>query len=331
MNERLNWLSLLRGMNILLVVMFHVQLIDLSTGLNHTLCEQISLPFRYFRMPLFIFVSGGLLYLSRINKEWSSPRLYIDKVKRIMLPFIFFVTFFYCFKLLMTPFVKTKVELSFSYFLESFVVYADHPSAHLWFLATLIELMLLYPLYRWLCRSHLRMFFFGCFSVFFYYTDFSSLFDNNYFNIAFFNRYLVFFFFGIAFFRYKFWRFITGSWLCFLLSLFSYVLCVFLQLSLLSSVAGIMMIISLSQLLDKYVPKLFSSFREYIFPIYLLSFVFQPFVELILWKRLFYCESLLLLFYLINVSAGIYGPVAVCKVVEHIPSRWVRYCFGLNR
>ena len=36
--ERLEWLSLMRGLSIVLVVMFHVQLVDMATGENHSLC-----------------------------------------------------------------------------------------------------------------------------------------------------------------------------------------------------------------------------------------------------------------------------------------------------
>ena len=277
--ERLEWLSLLRGLTILLVVMFHVQLIDMSTGENHPFCETISYPFRLVRMPTFIFVSGGLLYLSRIKSGWSIVSLYVDKTKRILLPFIFFVTFFYFFKIAFNSFVKTKVTLSVGMFLESFAIYTDHPSAHLWFLVTLMELMLLFPLFRWLCKRKVSMLLFGIFSVLFFFIDLSFLSDYNYFNIVNFNRYLVFFFFGIIFFRYEGWRW-TASWQALLLLLGVYVVLYLLQVTLFTSLVGILLLLSISQQVAFFVPKLFSSFRDYIFPIYLMSFVFQPFVEL---------------------------------------------------
>jgi hypothetical protein len=281
-------------------------------------------------MPTFIFVSGGLLYLSRIKSGWSTVNLYIDKTKRILLPFFFFVTFFYFFKVAFNSFVKTKVTLSVGMFLESFVIYTDHPSAHLWFLVTLIELMLLYPLFRWLCKRKVSMLFFGIFSVLFFFIDFSFLSDYNYFNIVNFNRYLVFFFFGITFFRYEGWKW-TASWQASLLLLVVYVVLYLLQVTLFTSLVGILLLLSISQQVAFFVPKLFSSFRDYIFPIYLMSFVFQPFVELVLWKKLFYNENLFLLFYVLNVLMGIYGSVLVSKLVERIPIRYIRYCFGLNK
>lgn len=330
MKQRLEWLSLLRGLTILLVVMFHVQLIDKSTGENHAFCETISYPFRLVRMPTFIFVSGGLLYLSRIKSKWSVVSLYLDKTKRILLPFLFFVTFFYFFKIAFNSFVKTKVTFSVGMFLESFAIYTDHPSAHLWFLATLMELMLLYPLFRWLCERKVSMFVFGIFSIIFFFIDFSFLANYNYFNIVNLNNYLVFFFFGITFFRYEWWRW-TASWHTLLLLLGTYLVLYLFQVPLFTSLVGILLLLSISQQVALFVPKLFSSFRDYIFPIYLMSFVFQPFVELLLWKKLFYNENLFLLFYVLNVLMGIYGAVFVSKLAERIPIRFVRYCFGLNK
>jgi len=181
-----------------------------------------------------------------------------------------------------------------------------------------------------LCERKLSMFLFFIFSVLFFFMDLSFLADYNYFNIANFNRYLVFFFFGITFFRYEGWKW-TASWQASLLLLVVYVVLYLLQVPLFTSLVGILLLLSISQQVALFVPKLFGSFRDYIFPIYLMSFVFQPFVELVLWKKLFYNENLFLLFYVLNVLTGIYGSVVVSKLVERIPIRFVRYCFGLNK
>ena len=60
--------------------MFHIQLIDLSTGENHEICNLICYPFNPIRMPLFIFISGGLLYVSRLSRNWITLDLYKDKI-----------------------------------------------------------------------------------------------------------------------------------------------------------------------------------------------------------------------------------------------------------
>ena len=99
MKQRIEWLAVLRGLNILLVVMVHVQLVDMSTGTNHPFCSAVAFPFHPIRMPLFIFISGGLLYLSRIRKNISTKALYKDKFQRIMIPFLFFVIAYYVLRL----------------------------------------------------------------------------------------------------------------------------------------------------------------------------------------------------------------------------------------
>jgi hypothetical protein len=129
--------------------------------------------------------------------------------------------------------------------------------------------------------------------------------------------------------HYKLYDYLQG-YIKTILLLALYVVSFLLEIRLLAGISGIFLFISLFMLIDQYVPKLFSSYRNYIYQIYLMSFIFQPFVELILWKTLFYNENLLMLFYVINVAFGIYGPVLVSKLIERVPYRMVRLCFGLK-
>lgn len=328
-HQRIEWLALLRGLNILLVVMYHVQLIDMTTGENHVFCEMICEPFKPFRMPLFIFCSGGLLYLSRINKKWTVRQLYIDKVNRILVPLIFFVTFYYFFKLSLNPLIKTKVIFSIGNFLESFFIYSGHPSAHLWFLSVLFWMMLLYPLFRWLCEDKIRMIVFLLFTIGIYFIELDVPANQNYFLLFSLNKYMVYFFAGIFFFRFELYHYFKDI-ISFFLTVTGYIICYVYNIPLLISIMGILCMISLSYQLTRLSPTLFSSFREYIYQIFLMSFIFQPFVELILWKKLFYNESLFYLFYLLNILSGLYMPVLVSKLVERYGNKWMKICMGLK-
>lgn len=329
MVKRINWLAILRGFTILLVVMYHVQLIDKTTGECHALCNAISHPFDYLRMPVFIFSSGFLLYVTRISRRVGVSDLYKEKFERIVIPFIFFGIVYYAIKMLFSSFVKTQVEASFTDFLLSYVFFSNSPIAHLWYLATLFSLMLLYPLFVYVFKSNVRILLFGIISVVIYFFDFSILEDYNYFNILYLNKYIVFFYVGMVVVHYKLYDYLQG-YIKTILLLALYVVSFLLEIRLLAGISGIFLFISLFMLIDRYVPKLFSSYRNYIYQIYLMSFIFQPFVELILWKTLFYNENLLMLFYVINVAFGIYGPVLVSKLIERVPYRMVRLCFGLK-
>ena len=327
--ERIQWLGILRGLNILLVIMVHVQLVDISTGENHSFCNALSFPFHPIRMPLFIFISGGLLYLSRIRKNISTKALYKDKFQRIMIPFVFFVIVYYLIKATFNQFAKTPIDLSWSNFLESFIYYRGHSSQPLWFLAVLMFLMLMYPLFRYLCDNKYRMiaFLLFCCGIFFIDTDLESRW--NVFYILEVQHYLVYFFFGIFFFRFELYKYIENIGILLVLVLL-YAACYYFSLGLLTSFIGISMMCALCLKIGTYMPKLFSSFREYIFQIYLISLPFQNFVELILWKKLFYNEEFVYVFYVLNVLVGLFIPVIISKLVERCNIKFVRLCFGLQ-
>ena len=329
MKQRIEWLAILRGLNILLVVMVHVQLVDMLKGQNHLFCSTVSSPFHPIRMPLFIFISGGLLYISRIRKNIPTPALIKDKFQRIMLPFLFFVVVYYLIKCVFNQFSKTPIELSWCNFLESFVYYRGHASQPLWFLAVLMFLMLLYPLFRYLCNKKYLMvaFLLFCCGISFIDTNLDS--PWNVFYIMELHHYLVYFFFGIFFFRFELYKYIDKIAILLSISL-AYLVCYKYNIPLLTSLIGIIMMCSLSMIVSHFFPRLFSYFREYIFQIYLMSLPFQNFVELILWKQLFYHEQLFFLFYIINISAGLFMPVLIAKLVKRCPYKSVRLCFGLQ-
>ncbi len=198
MKGRLEWLSVLRGLCILLVVMFHVQLVCMETGENHVECSMLTQPFNAIRMPLFIFTSGGLLFLSRIKKKVGVIDVYIDKFKRIFIPFLFFTCLYYLIKVCLSFMVKTPVDFSLKAFIECFYLFDGHPSAPLWFLAVLMMFMLMYPLFYLIIKSSILTIAFGLFTIIFYFVDLTPLLPENYFYLLRINHYLVYFFAGIA-------------------------------------------------------------------------------------------------------------------------------------
>lgn len=333
--ERIKWLSIVRAITIVLVVINHVRLLNIATGENYVFVDEFRWLFKYLRMPTFIFVSGALLYLTRIRKNWLTGALYRDKLIRIGLPLIF-CTILGCFsQMLFNGFVKHPKEVDLSTFFYSFVDYNTTPWPHRWYLATLLEMMALYPVFRFLCnkRAIYPISVFILLSVL-YMFDFSQYTDSEYFFI-FTNRYLPFFFAGIMTFRYEWWKYLDKVYMPFL-SFGGYFLvsltcnsCDIVNYVL--GLLGICSMLSTSMLIAKITPELFSSFRNYIYQIYLFGVVFQAFVELILWRRAGCPDQYVYVFYVLNVLCGIYVPVALCKVVEKIPSRFIRLCFGLGK
>lgn len=329
MDKRISWISVLKGFNILLVVLFHVQLVDMSTGTNHPFCEHVGELFGPFFMPLFFFTSGGLLYLSRIKKSVSMSYVYVDKIRRLIVPFLFFIAVYYLMKSQVGAFVKTPVKTSLSDFLENFIFYSNRPSAPFWFLITLFECMLLYPCYRLICgRKKLMMLSLVLF-ILFYFVDFSRLEEYNYFNILNLNKYLIYFFLGIIFFEYNLLKYLN-SYKTFVVLFIFYIGCFITKIPILTGTVGVLLSVSVCMIISEKCPTLFSSFRNYSYQIYLMSMPCQAIVELLLWKHLFYCEPLFPLFYVLNVLFGVYIPVFISKGVKVIPNKYIRMCFGLK-
>ena len=40
--DNIEWLTILRTINIILVVMFHIHLVDMTTGDNHSFCSTVT-------------------------------------------------------------------------------------------------------------------------------------------------------------------------------------------------------------------------------------------------------------------------------------------------
>ena len=329
MKEKIEWVSIIRGITIMLVVIYHVQLVDMSTGCNHRFCEMIPQVYLPFFMPVFFFISGGLVYKSRILRDCGTIEFYKDKFVRILLPFIFFVTVYFSIKMLFNSMVKTPAELSFIYYLKSFVYYTDYPSKPLWFLPTLATMMLLYPIYKYACERDIRIIVLLVLTVAFYYVDLSYI--PNVFNIDELNKYLVFFCLGIVFFQKEMYNYFT-SVKTLILSALLYGIVYCTELSLLKSLIGVLLTVNIGFMLEKngIATRIFTLFNDYLLQIYLMSMIFQGFVELVLWKKLFYNETFVYVFYAVNIISGLFIPIIITKIIKKVPIKFIRLCFGLK-
>lgn len=328
--NKLNWLSVLRGLTILLVVMNHVRLLDVTTGENYEFIEEMRSWFLPLRIPTFVFVSGALLYYTRLAAGYSTKVLYADKLVRVGLPFIFCTCLGNIAQILFNGFVKHPHEVSPASFLFSFVAYYGTPWPHRWYLPTLLLLMLLYPVYTVLIKQTwtsvgLLLILLPLSTI-----DFLDYTDTNWLTIFTLNQYLPYFFLGILVFKHGWWKVLSHKAAPFISCALYTVLFMNYNSGCVISLVGIAAMISVSIFLDKYVPAIFSSFRNYIFQIYLFGIAFQAFVELILWRRLGCPGNLVACFYILNVLVGLYAPVLLSRVVEKIPCRTIRLCFGLK-
>lgn len=335
----INWLAIMRGMTIVLVVMNHAKLLNLSTGDNYAFIDSINEWFLPLRMPTFVMVSGALLYYTRIMRGWTTASLYRDKLVRIGLPLLFCTCLGNVMQIIFNGFVKTPHEVTPASFLLSFITFDGMPWGHRWYLMTLLTMMALYPLitrirHSWLAGIVLLVL------LALQRADLTYLSETNWCYLFCLNRYLPFFYLGIVSVEYHWWDWVKQRCVLLLpLTVVTYVALYHLNAFGFSAIdehlplgelLGMMVMVSASMTVDKFLPSACSTFRKYIFQIYLFGIAFQAFVELIVWRKIGCPGSLAGVFFVLNILAGVYLPVLMAKVVECLPWRIVRLCFGLK-
>ena len=86
-----------------------------------------------------------------ISQEWNGVA--IDKLKRLGVPYLFFIAFAFGLKVLMASKVKNGVDVSLMGFLQGYVFPMNSAMKEMWFVAALFLIMMAYPLYKWSLRS----------------------------------------------------------------------------------------------------------------------------------------------------------------------------------
>lgn len=84
------WISILQGWSMLLVVIGHITLTNIFENPETPISTGIERIIYGFHMPLFMFISGGLFYYTKIRKDKKYGVTIRDKVKRLLAPFVFF-------------------------------------------------------------------------------------------------------------------------------------------------------------------------------------------------------------------------------------------------
>lgn len=330
--NKILWLSIVQGWAILLVVVGHVNAYTYApSGPEEYGFAHMVKTFCYsFHMPLFMFVSGGLLFYTRIDRKWSTGRLYADKLKRLMIPYAVFSVFALVLKSLLSSYAKRSAELSPSALAGAIVDPANGPLAEMWFVATLMWLMLMYPVYKaalkwqWTELTLLGMtllpLLFG-----------TDLHVRGWFNLAGVLRYAFYFVGGMLFFKHRLYARFEGriGWAV------GFTACYVAEMALgpLPSVAvastGILMSVAWGVWIADKAPGIFSSFRDHSFQIFLVGIFPQMFVELFLWKRL-HGEWLQLPYYFVSCLLAIAAAVILSRLAARLKPSWLRWCFGLK-
>lgn len=134
-NERINYFDIAKGIGIILVVLGHMEYIDIN--LRYVIVS--------FHMPLFFVVSGMLMNIS--NEETRDMKSYIKgKAKRIMLPYLSFSLLYLA---VIVALIFTSSDYTWTYFFENvWLAVCLYGISVLWFLPAMFFSSILFVLMR---------------------------------------------------------------------------------------------------------------------------------------------------------------------------------------
>jgi fucose 4-O-acetylase-like acetyltransferase len=148
MNQtKLDWLSILRGWVVILVIIRHSPFEEFESSSVVNTFETFNAVFG-FRMPLFFFISGFLLYYTKIKKDSSYLTIIKERIPRIVYPYFFLTLLVFCIKLIFSSHVKRVVSFSFSELLNIFIYPENNPWLIYWFLNAILIYFLIYPILK---------------------------------------------------------------------------------------------------------------------------------------------------------------------------------------
>ena len=285
-----------------------------------------------FHMQLFIMISGFLFYLTRINNEkWSYLPMLKEKMVRFGIPFVVFTLFAMIIKSVFSSQVERATTISFTEFFHAILYPYDGPMREFWFLGVIMWLFALYPVWKIALKNTITIVLASVIVLAMFFvspeTNFLAL-HHTFIHIS-------FFWWGILCAKLYLRRkevgggkFLNTRYLLAMLGLSAILYGVVVKFSIvyLPAVFGILLSFSLCMLLYKIVPRLFSTFRNYTYQIYLMGLFVQELVKMIRYKMGLPFEPV----YILSIIAGLYVPVMVAHAVKKINFKPLKLCIGLK-
>ena len=323
--NKIEWLAVLQGFSMLLVVIGHVMLTNVSNDPTTPIATKIQSVIYSYHMPLFIFISGWLFYYTCICKEKSYKDVVNAKFKRLGIPFLAFTFIATILKSAFPSLMHRPVSIQ--ELVDTFILFRSNPLGEMWFIIVLFELMLMYPIYKFIIINSLSAVIGlgGALLI-------SKLFPEiSYFNLGKVAYMFPFFVAGILCCRFEWHKFMSKLWYLVL------VVVLFIPCNVIAvlpesmktetAFVGILFTISLCLIVGEYIPKLFSSFRDYTFQIFLMGIFFQMAIRWIFvkWGN----DMLFVPMWLLSVLIGVYAPTFIAKIIENKAPKYVKMCFGL--
>ena len=324
---KINWVLILQGWTMLLLVIGH------STLLPHQEPQPYYALFLYsathpFRMALFVFVSGYLFYLTRIERPMTYGRMILDKLKRLGIPYLFFTIIAMVLKTIFGEHMLRPATISFAELIHSILYPGEGPLSELWFIGMIFWMFILRPIWT-ISFKHRYLPVFYIFILIILHIYANSIDEIELLSISAAMKNAIFFYLGLLTRRLNIIDedckpiHLLGTLVIFCCS---YILANQYNVPLLPALFGIGLSISLALLLNRYIPRTFSSFRNYTYQIYLMAIFVQIFIKIL------YKQDIIqsyLISYTLCILTGLYIPVVTSIIVKKINFTPINLCLGL--
>lgn len=327
--EKINWLLILQGWAMLWVVIGHAFLGGFREGpaWENFLCKTAY----SFHMPLFMLVSGWLFYLTRLKSfnptrgggNWTYPAILKDKALRLLLPGVVFSIISLAVKIAFPGEMSRQAGQNLPELVHSYLYPYDNAMRELWFIVTLFWLMLMSPIWKFAINKSWAMW--GTLIVLivlhFWHprTDFLCI--QRVFCFA------IWFYLGLVICKTDAVANILNK-----MTLLTFIGGVIIYVAgyhthaFITTLGGITFSFGFALLADRYLPKLFFTFRNYTYQIFLMGIFAQMAVK-IAYRHI---SMPYLGAYLLCIIVGLYVPVVLAKIVEKINWKPLSLCYGLK-
>lgn len=328
-NKKINWLLILQGWAMLWVVIGHAPLTDVATCPTWV---AVLYKFAYsFHMPLFMLVSGWLFWLTRLSvnesiwggQKWTYAQIVKDKALRLLIPGLVFSLFAFVVKTAFPGEVDRQIDFNLREISHCFLYPYDNPLRELWFIVTLFWLMIFAPFWKIVMRKDWSMWTILCVLAVLHFInpEVELLCIGRVFSFA------IWFYLGLVLckkgiiekvFKENPLMVLTIGIILYIGGRFSH--------PFIATVGGITLSFGIALLADKHIPRLFISFRNYTYQIFLMGIFAQILIKII-YNRF---DAPYMPLYVLCILAGLYVPVLISKVLEYINLKPLLICVGLK-
>ena len=219
--------------------------------------------------------------------------------------------------------MSRQVSLSLNEILHSYLYPNDNPLRELWFIVALFWFFVLTPIWRVLLRRKWLMWSTLVVLTFLHLVQPKI----DFLCIGSVCKYAIWFYLGMLLSKKEYVEkyVLNKAWLTFISGVALYVIGLFLN-PFIVTMGGITLSLGLAIIADAFIPKLFFTFRDYTYQIFLMGIFAQMFVKIV-YRHI---SIPYVLAYMICIAAGLYVPVLVSKVIEKINWKPLSLCVGLK-